>query len=408
MRYETLLALRYMRSRRSFGFVTLISVISVAGITTGVAALIIVLSVFNGFGSLVTSILVSFDPHVRIESVGRRPVEAYDTLLTLVGQREDVKGVSPFVAGKALVLAGNSMRVVTIKGVDVNTVSAVSGLQDKIVIGDMKLDDGRGGGILLGLNLADRLGVVVGDTLAIVSPSSVAPAVAQFGMPLIRWFHVKGMYESNNKDYDSFYAFVELKDAQSLFQTGGAIDGYEVRLASINRSEHLQGWVEDEFADRFRALTWHDLHRELYTVMQVERWAAYIIVSLIVAVASFNLLGSLTMTVIEKTRDIGILKAMGATDDSIARVFRSQGFFVGILGTTLGISIGLTVVWLQDVYHLFPLDPTVYIIAALPVEIRWYDIVVVAGAAIGLSVLASRSPARRAAGLVPVEAIRWE
>jgi len=146
----------------------------------------------------------------------------------------------------------------------------------------------------------------------------------------------------------------------------------------------------------------------LYTVMQVERWAAYIIVSLIVAVASFNLLGSLTMTVIEKTRDIGILKAMGATDDSIARVFRSQGFFVGILGTTLGISIGLTVVWLQDVYHLFPLDPTVYIIAALPVEIRWYDIVVVAGAAIGLSVLASRSPARRAAGLVPVEAIRWE
>jgi lipoprotein-releasing system permease protein len=292
--------------------------------------------------------------------------------------------------------------------VDPATVESVSGLREKIVLGEPLLDSNGAPGIILGMTLADRLGAVVGDTLAIVSPASALPAIAQLGMPLIRRFVVQAMYESNNKDYDSFYAFVTLASAKDLFRTGDKIDGIDVRLASITQSGRLKNQLEDRFGSSIRVLTWYDLHRELYTVMQIERWAAYVILSLIIAVASFNLLGSLTMTVIEKTRDVGILKAMGASPRSVARIFLGQGILVGVTGTVLGTGLGLLVVWLQDVYHLFPLDSTVYIISALPVEVRWTDIVVVAVAAIGLSALAARSPARRAARLIPVEAIRWE
>jgi lipoprotein-releasing system permease protein len=408
MRYETFIALRYLRSRRSFGFVTLISVISVAGITIGVAALIIVLSVFNGFSGLVTNILTSFDPHVRIERPERSSAISYGPVLTALPEYADVRGASSFVNGKALVIMRNATRVVNVKGVDPSTVDSVSGLRDKIVLGEPLTSTTGVPGIILGMTLADRLGAVVGDTLAIVSPAAAMPAIAQLGMPLIRRFVVQAMYESNNKDYDSFYAFVTLTSAQDLFRTGESIDGIDVRLTSITEAGHLKKKLEERFGAGVRVLTWYDLHRELYSVMQIERWAAYVILSLIIAVASFNLLGSLTMTVIEKTRDVGILKTMGASPASVARIFLGQGIMVGVVGTLLGTGIGLLVVWMQEVYHLFPLDPTVYIISALPVEARWTDVLVVAAAAIGLSALAARSPARRAARLIPVEAIRWE
>lgn len=408
MRYETFIALRYLRSRRSFGFVTLISIISIAGITIGVAALIIVLSVFNGFSGLVTTILTSFDPHVRIERPERSTAGSYGPILTALPEFSEVKGASPFVGGKALVIMRNATRVVNVKGVDPGTVDSVSGLREKIVLGEPLAESSGVPGIVLGMTLADRLGTVVGDTLAIVSPAAAMPAIAHLGMPLIRRFVVQAMYESNNKDYDSFYAFVTLAAAQDLFRTDGKIDGLDVRLSSISQAGHVKNQLEDRFGSGIRVLTWYDLHRELYTVMQIERWAAYVILSLIIAVASFNLLGSLTMTVIEKTRDVGILKTMGASPTSVARIFMGQGMLVGVIGTLLGTGLGLLVVWMQGTYHLFPLDPTVYIISALPVEVRWTDLLVVALAAIGLSALASRSPARRAARLIPVEAIRWE
>lgn len=408
MRYENFIALRYLRSRRSFGFVTVISAISIIGITIGVAALIIVLSVFNGFSGLVTTILTSFDPHIRIEMPARSAPAAYDSVIALARTQASVRGASPFVSGKALVIMRNATRVVNVKGVDPETVDSVSGLREKIVLGQPFDPEDPMPGIILGMTLADRLGTVVGDTLAIVSPVSAAPAVAQLGMPLIRRFVVRAMYESNNKDYDSFYAFVALQHAQTLFRTDSAIDGYELRLASIADAGSVKNAIDDVFGARIRVLTWYDLHRELYSVMQIERWAAYGILSLIIAVASFNLLGSLTMTVIEKTRDIGILKTMGATSQGIWKIFLGQGIMVGVVGTILGTILGLSVVWLQEAFHLFPLDSTVYIIDALPVETRWTDIVVVALAAIGLSALAARSPARRAAKLDPVEAIRWE
>lgn len=408
MKYEPLIAFRYLLSKKSIKFVSIISVISIIGVTIGVAALVVVLSVFNGFGSLVSSILINFDPHLRIESTTPLDSAGYQPILEYLSHQTQIKGYSPFVSGKALIISRNVNRVVNIRGLEARSIPLVSGLSDKIVLGSADLTEEQRNGIVLGLILADRLGAVVGDTISVVSPAGAELATMQLGLPLIRRFRVVGIYESNNKDYDGYFAFTNLVGAQSLFGRTGRIDGIDIRFDNVDKADDFRNKIRKTYGNAFRYMTWYDLHRELYSVMQIERWCAYIVLCLIVAVASFNLLSSLTMTVIEKRRDIGILKSMGATNDSVKKIFSLQGLFVGIVGTIVGSALGLIIVYLQERYHLVALDTTVYIIPAMPVEVHIVDIVVIAVAAIGLCFIASRLPAKRAAILDPAEAIRWE
>jgi lipoprotein-releasing system permease protein len=328
-------------------------------------------------------------------------------VLSFLEKHNIVEGISPYVNGKALIVSRNVNRVVNIRGLESKKIHLVSGLKEKIVLGQMNLENGQNG-IILGLILADRIGVVIGDTISIVSPTGAELAAMQLGLPLIRRFQVTGIYESNNKDYDGYYAFTNLRNAQSLFGKNGKIDGIDIRFDQLDRTDNFRKTLYKQFGNSFRYLSWYDLHRELYTVMQIERWGAYIVLCLIIAVASFNLLSSLTMIVIEKTRDIGILKSMGATNESVKKIFALQGLFVGVVGTIGGTCLGLLIVHLQDKYHLVPLDTSVYIIPAMPVEVHFVDLIFIAIAAIGLCLLASRMPANRAAILDPVKAIRWE
>ncbi len=408
MRLEQLIARRYLFSTKRYTFVTFISVISVVGVVVGVAALVVVLSVFNGFNGLVTSILVNFDPHVRVESYTRATPSAYDSLAAVLSSHPDVVGFAPFVSGKAMLISRNDMRVVNIRGIDDERIGAVSGLKDRIVLGRLDLSGEYAQGIVLGLSLADRIGAVVGDTIAVVSPAGAELALMQLGQPLVQRFRVAGIYESNNKEYDAYYAYIGLSAAQRLFQMGDDISGVELRLTHIDRAAKLKDELKRPFGTSMRILTWYDLHRNLYSMMRVERWMAYIILCLIIGVASFHLLGSLTMTVIEKTRDIGILTSMGTTAKQIVRIFVMQGLAVGIVGTLIGLGLGYAVVALQERFHLFPLDPTVYIIPAIPTNLQLLDVVLVGVTAIVFSTVASLYPARRAAHLIPAEAIRWE
>lgn len=409
MGFEIFIAKRYLRSKRKIQFVSIISLISIVGVTVGVAALLIVLSVFNGFTSIVTSFLISFDPHIRIEKRGGLDADDYRQVQTLVDSDTRVMGYSPFVQGKGMLLSRSFSKVVYVCGVDEEKIGKSSGVAEKIVLGEFLLRDTIGReGMVIGLALADRLAALVGDEISVLSPHALTAALSPFTPVSTEKFVITGIFESNNKEYDANYAYISLDAAQRLFKMENQFSGIEMRMVNLGNVERVKAELESRLSRDIQVSTWYDLHKDLYSVMQIERWVAYIILCLIIVVASFNMLGSLTMSVIEKRRDIGVLRSMGVTRRSLIRIFMFEGIIVGVVGTLLGILLGLLLLYLQLEYHLFPLDTSVYIIPAIPVEIQWIDFVAVSFASLMLSVFASYYPARRAAKIIPVEALRWE
>ena len=407
MHISPFIARRYLGSKRHKGFITVITLISIVGITVGVAALIIVLSVFNGFNGLVSSILIGFDPHLRIESRQGGVFKNAQQLMNYLSDNPEIRGASPFVSGKAMIVSHAYNHVIFLKGIDPSAYGSVSGVKEKIVLGTFGFSGRKDNGIIIGMALADRLNSVVGDTIAIVSPGGIQSTLIQMSEPDVRKYVISGIFESNNKEYDGLYGFISLQSAQQLFVMGEDIHGIEVRLNIFENTDLMKRRIEGQFPQT-EVSTWYDLHKDLYTMMQVERWTAYIILCLIIAVATFNLLGSLTMSVLEKTRDIGILKSMGASRSAIAMIFLFEGAYIGIIGTVIGSGLGYLTCVLQEKYHLFPLDPTVYIIPAIPVEVHTGDFILVGATAIVLSTIAAWYPARRASALLPAEAIQWE
>jgi len=389
-------------------FITVISAISVVGVTIGVAAMIIVLSVFNGFHSKVTDLLIGFDPYIRIESKNSGNINDYEKLVTIV-KEFGINSVAPFTLNKGMLATKNINKVLYIKGVDEDKIGDVSGMKDVIFAGDFNLDDdGQFGGIVLGLALADQMRCNIGDTITILSPVGLEYSLTQFIEPVTKQFLVKGIYDSDNRDYDSKYAYISILNAQNLFKLGNSVNGLEIRTKRIEDSDEIKEKLSKALGDNYNVQTWYDLHLDFYSILKMERWVAFIILSLIIVVASFNILGSLTMTVIEKKRDIGIMKTMGASDNTITRIFMFEGIWVGLIGTIAGLILGLSVILSQIYFHIYKMDTSVYKIDALPVELRLLDFVFVAAAALILCFLASLYPARRASKLNPVESIRWE
>ncbi|MCK9407673.1 MAG: ABC transporter permease [Bacteriovoracaceae bacterium] len=406
MKYTFYIAKRYLLAKKEAGFITVISLISILGVTVGVAALIVVLSVFNGFNGLVTDILVGFDPHVRIQF----PASADTTVIRAVGEYLDslneVVGQSAFVSGKGMMISRKTTKVIFIRGLETQALPSVSGVTQSMIIGNAAFSENTSE-IVIGYSLADKLGIGIDDTLFIVTSAGVQNALTGMALPQLFPLRVIGIYEAKNKEYDGMYAFTTLETAQQLFASG-TVHGYDIRLISIDVSESFVLEIKQKFGESIIVQSWFDLHKDLYSVMQVERWSAFIILALIIAVASFNLLGSLTMTVIEKTRDIGILKAMGATQSDIMTIFRLEGILVGIIGSLLGLGLGALICWMQVEFQLFALDSNVYIIPAIPIEMRLMDMILVPLSALLLCSLAAYYPSKRAALLQPSDAVRWE
>ena len=409
MGFEFFIARRYVRSKRNVQLISGINFISIAGIAVGVAALLVVLSVFNGFTGVVTSVLISFDPHLRIEQRGGLSEVEYQSIQTVLASDKRIRGFSPFVSGKTMLVSRAYSKVVFVRGVDDHMIGDASGLKEKIVLGNLALQDSANvGSIVIGFTLADRLAALIGDEIVVVSLYAFNAALVPFGQFITAQFKVAGIYESNNKDYDANYAYISIPSAQRLFHMEHRFSGIEMRLTDIRLVDEVKSTLLRKLPTTVLISSWYDLHKDLYSVMKIERWIAYIILCLIIVVATFNMLGSLTMTVIEKQRDIGILKSMGAVSRSIIRIFMLEGLYVGIVGTIFGVCLGLIVIYLQLEYNLFPLDTSVYIIPAIPVEVHLLDFLVVSLAALTLSAIASYYPARRASKVIPIQAIRWE
>ncbi|MDO8549229.1 MAG: ABC transporter permease [Ignavibacteria bacterium] len=408
MSFESFVAKRYLVSKHKINFITIISIISIIGITIGVAALIIVLSVFNGFGSLVTSFLMNFEPHLRVEMIS--PEANRVNLEKVLHSTQEIKDYSPFVSGKVLVYNSSLTSAVTLKGIDEQDADDIYGINKSILFGKFDLSSkGNFPKAIIGLQLADHLQTLTGDTITIISPAGVERALTQFTMPNTKRFIVAGIYSSDNNDYDASYIFSSLKECQGLLGYDKTIQGFEVKLNDIDESFDVKEKLSSELDKNLYSInTWYDFHKDLYSVMQIERWTAYIILSLIIAVATFNILGSLSMSVIEKKRDIGILRSMGAGEKSILKIFMFEGLLIGVIGTLAGIFIGYLVCYLQLKFNIYPLDPTQYKIDSLPVELRFSDFFYISGASMLLSFLASLYPAKKAVKVNIVKSIKWE
>ncbi|RJP82807.1 MAG: ABC transporter permease [Candidatus Zixiibacteriota bacterium] len=408
--YELFIARRYLRSKRRTGFISLISYISIAGVTIGVAALVIVLSVMNGFETEVRDRIIGADAHIRLGTLRETGLAAPDSVAQIVRGMRHVTGVTPYIMDKGMVRRGQRTEGVIARGIDPATVGQVSDLPQHLVAGGMHLDrrDATGAenlpGIILGRYLADRLYATLGDTVVLFSPGAAGP----LAQPRAKQFHVAGIFETGLYEYDDVFAYLSLAEAQDLFRMPGLVTGLEVRLDHYERAAEVKDALIAELGMPYFPRTWFEMHRNLFSWMKIEKWITFILLSLIIVVAAFNIISSLIMVVLEKRKDIGILKSMGATNAGIRRIFIYEGLAVGVIGTVLGTILGWGLCNLQMRYHFFSLPPDVYFLNELPILMQASDFVLVALAALGLCLLAALYPASKAASLVPVEAIRYE
>ncbi len=410
MKLETFIAKRYLISKHKINFITIISFISIVGVTIGVAALIVVLSVFNGFGSLVTKYLMNFEPHIRAQVISEEGEKNISQLSHLLSELKEAEGFTPFVTGKVLVFNKGLTKVVNLKGIEKDLADNIYNFSSSILYGNDEIASTKPvAKVIIGIQLADKMQAVTGDTLTLISPLGIEKAITQFSLPLTKKVVITGIYSSNNNDYDTGYIISDLEFAQFLLGYKKNIQGYEVRLKDSDDAFAVKNFLEENLSDTdFSIKTWFDFHQELYSVMKIERWTAYLILMLIIAVATFNTLGSLSMSVIEKRRDIGILSAMGISEKSILRIFMFEGILIGIVGTLFGVLLGYFICYLQIEYNIYPLNPAQYKVDSLPLELRLSDFFFVSGASLVLTFFAALYPAKRAAKVNPLEAIKWE
>jgi len=408
--YELFIALRYLKSKRRTGFISLISYISIAGVTIGVAALIIVLSVMNGFETEVRQRIIGADAHIRLGTYHEEGIANADSIAQLIRDIRHISGISPYIMDKGMIREGSRTEGVIVRGIDPQTVARVSDLPEKIISGGLHLghQDVTGQenlpGIILGRFLADRLYATLGDTIILFSPGAAGP----FMQPRARQFHVAGVFETGLYEYDDVFAYISIPEAQDLFHMSNRVTGLEIRLDNFERAAQVKEAIQKALPYPYFPRTWYEMHRNLFNWMKIEKWMTFILLSLIIIVAAFNIISSLIMVVLEKKKDIGILKSMGATNAGIRRIFIYEGLAVGVIGVVLGTILGWGLCSLQLEYHFFSLPPDVYFINELPILMKFSDFVVISLAALILCFLASVYPAHKAATLVPVEAIRYE
>jgi lipoprotein-releasing system permease protein len=408
MSWELHLALKYLSRSHRQGFISIVAWFSVIGITIGTAALIIVLAVMSGFETEVRDRIVGLDAHVRVRSYHDRGIQDPVALQEQLAGIPHVSGMSPYIIQKGMLRHAGRTEGAVLRGVDPLSLHEVLPLEDHILAGELDFEPGPDSdlpGVFLGKYLAASLGVIPGDTLLLISPVGI---VSAFSQPVVKRFQLRAIFELGIYEFDDVIAFIDLQQAQSVFRMGQSVSGIEIRLDDINSAEMVKAEIENRLDYPYAAWTWFDMHKNLFSMMKLEKWMMFVMLGLIVLVAAFNIISTLTMMTMEKRRQIGILRAIGAKAGGIARLFIYQGLILGAGGTLTGAILGVSICLAQLKWKILSLPPDVYFISVFPVELRGWDIVVIITSALGISLLATLYPAIKAGRLHPVEAIRYE
>jgi lipoprotein-releasing system permease protein len=412
---EWRLARRYLRSRRSSSAASLNTVISAGGVAVGVMALIVVLGVMNGLRNDLRERILVANPHLRVLTFGAGlRMDDWRKVLQVIRKEPGVVAAAPEVISQAGITAGQDYgEGVNLVGFDADTgAHSVTSLPQSIRQGDLSFRTTKpnvDGGVLLGARLANRLSVYPGDvvTLVPVTQAKVNPALG-VAVPRFWRFEVTGLFDTGMFQYDNQFVVVKMEMAQKFTGLGDAVSGIAVRVADPDRAPEIGELLEKRLGYPYRSLDWQTQNASLFSALQLEKLAMGLIIFFIMVVAAFNIVGTLTMVVADKTREIGILRAMGLTSPAVARVFLLQGAVIGGVGTAIGLATGLTVAYVVDKSGWIRINPAVYFIDHLPVHVEASDVLVVVLASLAIAVLATVYPSRAAAGLTPVDAIRHE
>jgi lipoprotein-releasing system permease protein len=412
---EWRLARRYLRSRRTSSVASLNTVISAGGVAVGVMALIVVLGVMNGLRNDLRERILVANPHLRVLTFGAGlRMDDWRKVLQIIRKEPGVVAAAPEVISQAGITAGQDYgEGVNLVGFDPDTgAHSVTSLPQSIRQGDLSFRTTKpnvDGGILLGARLANRLSVYPGDvvTLVPVTQAKMNPALG-VAVPRFWRFEVTGLFDTGMFQYDNQFVVVKMEVAQKFTGLGEAVSGIAVRVDDPDRAPQIGEQIEKRLGYPYRSLDWQTQNASLFSALQLEKLAMGLIIFFIMVVAAFNIVGTLTMVVADKTREIGILRAMGLTSPAVARVFLLQGAVIGGVGTAIGLTAGLTVAYVVDKSGWIRINPAVYFIDHLPVHVEASDVLVVVLASLAIAVLATVYPSRAAAGLTPVDAIRHE
>ena len=409
-RYEFWIAKRHLRSGRRVRFASLNTYIAICGVAIGVAALAIVLSVMNGFASAVWAGLLGMDAHVDIRKFHARSMSEYTPILHYLQKQQRVVAVSPYIEYEGLILnrqEGESG--VVIRGMDAASIAKITDMKKHMWAGDLTFyvsDDGKGAGIIVGKLLADKLGLFIGSETFLVTPRRDMGSL--LSMPRYDRFTVMGIFATGFYEFDSGLVMISIGSAQNALGWKDEISGIKVKVDDPFTADRVTQGLNRMLEYPIYAVSWIETKGNLYTFINLEKLFGFLALSLIVVVACFNIVSILNMMVTEKRREIGILKAMGMPSMTILRIFLIEGLVIGAAGVILGDILGFVLCWAQDTFRFISLPGDVYIIDSLPVEMRILDFILISIASLVICLLAASYPSRRAASLIPIEAIRYE
>ena len=411
--FELFVGLRYTRAKRRTQFVSFISMISMAGIALGIAALITVMSVMNGFEKEIRARILGAAAHIQVQGP-EEGIPDWQALDAAVKKHPEVTAAAPFVMGQGLLSTGSAVRGVYVRGIEPALEDTVADFSSHMRAGRLADLHPGGFGIVIGVGISRALQLSVGDRVTLISPQGqVTPAGL---MPRLRQFTVVGVFALDHNEFDNALALIDMEDAQALYRMGGNVSGVRLKVRDIDRAPQVARELARVLPTGLYLTDWTQQNANYFRAIQIEKRMMFIILTLIIAVAAFNLVSTLVMVVTDKHPDIAILRTLGAAPASIMKIFVVQGAIIGVIGTLLGVATGIllamnidvVVPFIERTFHFQILSSDVYYISELPSDIHWGDVTSVAVVSLVLSFLATIYPSWRASRVNPAEALRYE
>jgi lipoprotein-releasing system permease protein len=407
--FEIFVSLRYLKTKKRYGTISLNTFISIAGVVIGVATSIITLAVMTGFQGYFRDKILSAMPHIVVLEFSGAGVKDEKSLEAKVDKVPDVVATTPFIYAQSMVTTRERMQGVVVRGIDPTREPRVTDLAKNMIVGSLNeliRPEGKRPGIIIGTDLARKLAVSVGETITMVNP--IGEETAMGIIPKMKKFEVVGLFDAGMYDYNTGFVYISLSAAQKFFDMPGKVSGVQVRVDDIYRADKIANAIQSAVGYPFYTRNWMEMNKNFFSALLLEKIGMSLILVVIIIVASFNIIGTLTMIVMEKSREIAILKSMGSSSRSIVNIFMIAGVAIGCVGTLIGVAIGYSAVLLLTKTDVISLPKDVYQVDHLPLVSSGLDILFVSLTALGISFLATLYPAWQAAKQDPVEVLRYE